>query len=103
MKKNKTFLLSLFSLLFMYGCDLIDYHPYDVDISGETGINAKNMAKIESNCKGKTTIKFAVMGDSQRWYDETEQFVKHINRRNDIDFVIHGGDVSDFGITNEFL
>jgi hypothetical protein len=45
MKKNKTFLLSLFSLLFMYGCDLIDYHPYDVDISGETGINAKNMAK----------------------------------------------------------
>lgn len=103
MKKNKTFLLSLFSLLFMYGCDLIDYHPYDVDISGETGINAKNMAKIESNCKGKKTIKFAVMGDSQRWYDETEQFVKHINRRNDIDFVIHGGDVSDFGITKEFL
>jgi hypothetical protein len=34
------------------------------------------------------------MGDSQRWYDETEQFVKHINRRNDIDFVITRGRVS---------
>ena len=43
------------------------------------------------------------MGDSQRWYDETEDFVKEINKRNDIDFVIHGGDMSDFGLTKEFL
>ena len=35
--------------------------------------------------------------------DETEDFVKEINKRNDIDFVIHGGDMSDFGLTKEFL
>ena len=58
---------------------------------------------IENQCKNKTTIKFAGMGDSQRWYDETEDFVKHVNLRTDIDFVIHGGDVSDFGLTKEFL
>ena len=40
------------------------------------------------------------MGDSQRWYDETADFVSHLNKRDDIDFVIHGGDVSDFGVTD---
>ena len=39
------------------------------------------------------------MGDSQRWYDETLDFVGEINKRDDIDFVIHGGDMSDFGVT----
>lgn len=93
---------SLISIL-MTGCDLIDYHPYDVRISGETNVNAHNIERIEASCKGKDTIRFITMGDSQRWYDETEDFVKHVNQRNDIDFVIHGGDVSDFGVTDEFL
>lgn len=93
----------LFFYLALAGCDLLDYHPYDVRVSGETDVNEHNISKIERNCKGKTTIRFATMGDSQRWYDETNEFVNQINRRNDIDFVIHGGDMSDFGVTNEFL
>lgn len=92
----------LFCLL-LAGCDVIDYHPYDVKIKGETGINAKNTKRIEEKCLGKTTIRFIAMGDSQRWYDETEDFVKAANARNDIDFVIHGGDMSDFGLTDEFM
>lgn len=92
-----------FLCLLMAGCDMIDYHPYDVHISGETDVNAHNIAQIEQNCQNKTTIRFVTMGDSQRWYDETDDFVSHLNKRNDIDFVIHGGDVSDFGVTNEFL
>lgn len=85
------------------GCDLIDYHPYDVRIDGETDINDKNIARIETLCQGKDTLRFAFMGDSQRWYDETQDFVTDVNRRDDIDFVIHGGDLSDFGVTDEFL
>lgn len=92
-----------FLCLLMAGCDMIDYHPYDVHISGETDVNAHNIAQIEQNCQNKTTIRFVTMGDSQRWYDETDDFVSHLNKRDDIDFVIHGGDVSDFGVTNEFL
>lgn len=100
LKKN---LYTLLSCLLLVGCDLIDYHPYDVRISGETDVNAHNIEKIEVKCKGKTTIRFVTMGDSQRWYDETEEFVNEINKRDDIDFVIHGGDISDFGLTKEFL
>lgn len=89
--------------LWLAGCELIDYHPYDVRISGETDINATNMAQIESACLDKDTLRFITTGDSQRWYDETVDFVDHVNQRTDIDFVIHGGDLSDFGMTDEFL
>ncbi len=82
----------------------IDYHPYDVRINGETDVNAHNIAEIEQKCKDKTTIKFVTMGDlRQRWYDETLDFVGEINKRDDINFVIHGGDMSDFGVTDQFL
>lgn len=102
MKLSKLLFIPLIGL-FMGGCDMIDYHPYDVRISGPTDINNRNIEKIEANCKGKTTIRFVTMGDSQRWYDETLDFVNHLNKRDDIDFVIHGGDFSDFGVTDEFL
>lgn len=97
-------ILFLFSLLLWSGCtDLFEYHPADGRVSGETNINAKNIKKIEAQCKNKTAIRVAVMGDTQRHYDETEKFVKAINRRDDIDFVMHVGDISDFGLTKEFL
>ncbi len=103
-------LLGLIAVVFaisFYGCDLmeemIDYSPYDVDVKGERNINAKNCVRIENSCRGKDTIKFVFMGDTQRWYDETHYFVKALNKRTDVDFVIHGGDISDFGVTDEFM
>ncbi|WP_029905444.1 metallophosphoesterase [Prevotella sp. 10(H)] len=99
----KNLFISLCLLFSLSACDMIEYHPYDGRISGETGINAKNIARIEEKCAGKKSIRFAVTGDTQRDYDDTEDFVKVINKRNDIDFVLHGGDVSDFGLTKEFL
>lgn len=89
--------------LLLSGCEMIDYHPYDVRIDGETDINAHHIEQIERDCLGKDTIRFVTMGDSQRWYDETVDFVNHLNQRDDINFVIHGGDLSDFGVTDEFL
>lgn len=83
-------------------CDLIEVHPYDGKIDGGKNINARNIEKIESNTSGKKQIRFAVISDTQRWYDETEDEVAHINLRNDLDFVMHCGDLTDFGVTKEF-
>ncbi len=90
-------------MLLLCGCDMVDYHPYDVRVKGQTDVNAHNIERIERECKDKKTLRFVAMGDSQRWYDETEDFVAHVNSRNDVDFVIHGGDLSDFGLTDEFM
>ena len=81
---------------------MIEYHPYDLDIDGETGINAKNMQRIEAELEGRKRITFAVISDTQRWYDETEEAVESLNGQKDLDFVVHTGDLSDFGLKLEF-
>lgn len=85
------------------GCEMIEYHPYDGRVSGEKHINSKNIIRIEEECKDKEIIRFAFIGDTQRRNDETLDFVNHLNKRNDIDFVMHGGDVADFGLTKEYI
>lgn len=80
----------------------VDYHPYDIRIDGECGINAKNIARIEASTAGKSAIRFAVISDTQRWYDETREAVSALNARGDIDFVLHTGDMADFGMKAEF-
>lgn len=99
---KKHFIYSLFIISILTSCEMFDYHPYDTHITGEKNINDKNIVIIESRLASKDTIRFVGTGDSQRWYDETEDLVKNINARGDVDFVIHGGDISDFGITDEF-
>lgn len=103
MKINYNFFLLFVSLLIIQSCDMFESHPYDGHIDGEKGINAKNIKRIEELCKDKTTLRFAFISDTQRGYDDTEDFVKVLNEREDIDFVIHGGDISDFGLTKEFI
>ena len=86
----------------LVACDMLESHPYDTDISGETGLTEKNIALIEESMKDRTSFRFAMISDTQRWYDETVDVVDVLNERGDIDFVLHGGDQSDFGLTDEF-
>jgi len=82
---------------------MFEVHPYSGDIKGKKHINSSNIKRIEQNFADKDTIRYAFISDSQRWYDELNDFVKMVNQRDDIDFIIHGGDISDFGLTKEFL
>ena len=99
----KKYALVLFVLL--TSCDLIDYHPYDgrITYKEDKDINEMNIFKIRNACQDKDTIRFIFTGDTQRWLDETNDFVKHVNQRDSIDFVIHGGDLTDFGIKKEYI
>lgn len=95
-------ILSIFSLFFLTACDMIEYHPYDLNVRGEKNVNSKNIALIEGKMKGKTEFSFAVISDTQRWYDETNDAVAKINSIGKVDFVVHCGDLSDFGAKLEF-
>ncbi len=95
--------LSVFAAALLSACEWFDYHPYCVNISGETGINGKNIERIGAITKGRKAFSFALISDTQRWYDETEDLVSDINKRSDIDFVVHAGDLTDFGANDEFL
>jgi predicted phosphodiesterase len=99
----KKVLLLMLPFLLVACNKLFDYHPYDVHFSGECDINAKNIVKIENACKDKDTLKFAFISDTHNWYTETKAMVENINKRGDVDFVIHGGDLTDCATTKEFV
>ena len=103
MRKLFYLIIILISSLCFQACDMFEAHPYDALVRGEKNLNEKFIAQIEENLKGKTTFSFAFISDTQRWYDETEDMVAHINKHHDVDFIIHGGDLSDFGATHEFI
>lgn len=96
------YLLVCFILL-ITSCDVFDIHPYSGDIKGSKNINQRNIKTIEELYADKDSIKYAFISDSQRWYDELEDAVEYINNSDEIDFVIHGGDIADFGLTKEFI
>ncbi len=99
---KKVEILFFLSVL-LVACDPFEYHPYDVRLDSKyKDINRKNIERIRAKDKGNDTVRFVFAGDTQRWYDETEDFVKAVNSRNDIEFVIQGGDLSDFGMKKEF-
>ena len=101
MKTIITYFLLMLSLVLPLGCDMIEYHPYATRVTGDTDLTRRMIERIETECAGKDTLRFAVISDTQRWYDETKLLVNAINARGDVDFVIHLGDQSDFGLTEE--
>lgn len=94
-------MISLIALC-MASCDSFDYHPYADDINGRKDIHSMTIPEIERLCQGHDTIRFAFITDTQGSYDEMHDAVNIIHDRNDIMFVVHGGDQSDFGLIREF-
>lgn len=104
MSNAKTTIAMMVAMV-LTGCeDLFNYHPYDTRFSGDTYINQRNIESIESACRDKDTLRFVFMGDTHGWYSDTRDMVDAINSHGDsIDFVVHGGDLTDTGTTKEFV
>jgi Icc protein len=103
LKANLPKLLTLILLLTIVSCDsLILYNPNQIIADkDERNLSAKNIERIQA-ITVEDTLKFILMGDTQRWYDESVDFVKSANNQPGIAFVLHAGDISDFGINQEF-
>lgn len=97
-------LIPLLACVLFVACeDLFKYHPYDTRFDGEKDINATNIATIEERFRDSDTLRFAFMGDTHLWHDYTRDIIANINANDSIDFVIHGGDITDTGTTQEFV
>lgn len=95
--------LLVFILLLQTSCEqLFQYNSNEIILSeNEKNLTAKNLERI-ARLPVHDTVRFIFMADTQRWYDETEAFVASANRQSNVSFVLHGGDISDFGLTQEF-
>ncbi|MEJ8800429.1 metallophosphoesterase family protein [Pontibacter sp. H249] len=102
MKKTNLISLLILILLGTTSCEeLFEYHPNQIRLeSDERDLTAKNLVRLQKQNPGDT-LRILVMGDTQRFYDDAVEFVKQANTFENIDFVIHQGDISDFGMTQE--
>lgn len=97
---NRT-VLFFFLLLSLTSCKkMFVYHPDEVR-PNERDLNAKNIAKLAA-VPVSGTYKFILIGDTQRFYDELDDFVDHVNNLAGITFVILDGDLTDFGLNREY-
>lgn len=98
---NKKLLLLIFAV-FIFSCNSDEYSPNQVyNRNSPSNVNEKQI-NLLSQKTASGTIRIAFSGDTQRSYAESKLFVAAVNARNDIDFVILNGDISDFGLLAEF-
>lgn len=101
-KMEKKIFVFFIAIAFFLSCGKLEYSPNQkFDKNTPRNINAENLRRIISN-PGDDTIRFVLSGDSQNAYDDLSTFVNKVNATPGIDFVILNGDISDFGLLQEF-
>lgn len=89
-------------LITVSSCSLFEYHPYETNVSDKNrDVNSKAIQRILETTSLKDTLSIILIGDSQRFYNDLEDFVASANKQ-DADFVFLAGDISDFGLKDEF-
>ncbi len=75
--------------------------PFDDDLDLEGDVNRRAIERIHRQAP-TANFKFVAIGDTHDAYDETAAAVEAINRRDDIRFVLHAGDLTDLSLNAEF-
>jgi len=106
--KQHKYILFFLSILIFTSCEKIfDYSPYVIDFDdANTNINDKSIARIVSQDNTDGVITIAFTSDSHRSFDELNDFVSSVNSLNEetqVDFVVHVGDLADFGLPKQYL
>lgn len=89
-------------MLFFSSCNWFEYSPNQLILDEDNkNLTERNITKLQASAE-KDSLRIAVTGDTQRHYEDTESFVDAVNARGDVDLVIHTGDITDFGLSQEF-
>ncbi|MCG2615830.1 metallophosphoesterase [Terrimonas sp. NA20] len=89
----------LLVVLCVAGCKM-QYHPSEVR-PDHTNLNVTNIDRLKKDVVGDT-FSFILVGDTQRFYEQLDDFVSHVNGLPDIRFVLLNGDLVDFGLNKEY-
>ncbi len=82
--------------------DPFQYNPNEVLLSDdEKDLNHKNINRIEA-IPQKDTLRFIMISDTHHEYEDLDDFVDLVNSKNDIDFVLISGDLTNFGLQTEY-
>jgi predicted phosphodiesterase len=102
MSKRITIITVLLSALVFAGCEKFEFDPnQSVDLTSEEQLNYNNINKLQLE-HADSSIDFVLMGDSHIDYENMEKLVNAVNARNDIDFLVHTGDLTEHGILQQY-
>lgn len=90
----------LWLIVMLSSCKRFVFHPNEIR-PNETGLNKRNIEKI-AQLPPKTVFNFILLGDTQRFYAELDDFITHANALDNVSFVLVAGDLVDFGLNREF-
>lgn len=80
-----------------------DANPENYDLPQK--LTAKNIIKIKENWENKTdkdSLVVLMISDSHSWYKDLKKAVNAINKEENVDFVFHGGDMTEVGNILEY-
>jgi Icc protein len=81
------------------GC--LEYSPHALPTdASERGLNARAIERILA--LPPAPLRFAVVGDTQRSFDEALEAIESINARDDVQFVVQIGDFTNVGLLFEY-
>lgn len=87
----------------LFGCEEpFQYSPYGIE-SASHQRTTTHVARVENTSLPHfEPFRFALTSDTHAYYDEMEQLVQVLNRRNDIEFLLIAGDLTDYGMQQEY-
>jgi 3',5'-cyclic-AMP phosphodiesterase len=93
--------LLYFPVLFIFfSCKHFVFHPNEIRVQ-QKDLNSRNIEKIKT-LPAKAVFRFILLGDTQRFYNEVDDFIEHANKADSISFVLIAGDLVDFGLNKEY-
>ncbi|MDX6746213.1 metallophosphoesterase [Polaribacter sp. PL03] len=103
MKILKIIALIAITLTFT-NCDhLFEFSVYEANVKpGQKNTTAKNLKLLEDIKAESQDFKFAFITDVHYFYDDLKAVIDDINKRDDVLFVIFGGDIADQALLKEY-
>jgi len=103
LKTNKIIALIGITILFT-ACDKIfEFSPYEANVNTEFKNTTKKKLQLIKDIQLNSDIfSFAFVTDNHYYYDNLRTVIDDINKKDDILFVIFGGDIADHALLKEY-
>jgi 3',5'-cyclic AMP phosphodiesterase CpdA len=103
MKFLKIIVLVTITLTFLTCDHPFEFSVYEANVkANQQNTTAKNLKLLEDISLDSKEFKFAFISDVHFFYDQLNTVIDDINKRDDVKFVIFGGDIADQALLREY-
>lgn len=102
--KINRIIVTISMTIFLVACDKVfEFSPYEANVNTESkGTTKKNLQLIQDIQLNSDTFSFAFVTDNHYYYNNLRTVIDDINKKDDIKFVICGGDIADKALLKEY-